>query len=230
MPGGIELTQEAEPYLGLGPTTAMLSVACGTGELELYLAAKYGCPLTGIDLDEGFVRAAREKAAARGLGHLACFEIGDGNELDFGDATFDVVFCSGALCAFYHNGLREFYRVLKPGGRCAVTDVVWRHDQVPPEAVERWTEGTAHILTLAGNCAAFERQGFRTLFAQAYHEPAWWEAYYQDRGDAPHWDEERDHYRRDREHLGLGLWVARKERPDHHAPFSPLQIDRIHVQ
>jgi ubiquinone/menaquinone biosynthesis C-methylase UbiE len=210
MPGGIELTQEAEPYLGLGPTTAMLSVACGTGELELYLAAKYGCPVKGIDLSEGFIRTAREKAAARGLEHLATFQIGDGNALDFQDATFDIVFSSGALCAFYRNGLREFHRVLKPGGICAVTDVVWRHERVPSQVEKRWTAGTAHILTLAGNCAAFERQGFRVLFAQGYHQPAWWQAYYRDRGDAAHWIEERDNYRRDQEHLGLGLLIVQK--------------------
>lgn len=211
MPGGIELTQEAEPYLALGPTTALLSVACGTGELELYLAAKYACPITGIDLDERFVQAAREKATSRELDHLVSFEIGDGNELDFENDTFDVVWCSGALCAFYHNGLREFHRVLKPRGTCTITDVVWRHEGVPSEVAARWTDSTAHIMTLDGNCAAFERQGFRILFAQGYHQPAWWEAYYHDRGNAPPWIEEHDNYRHDQEHLGLGLWVAQKE-------------------
>jgi ubiquinone/menaquinone biosynthesis C-methylase UbiE len=211
MPGGVELTQEAELHLGLGPATTVLSVACGTGELELYLANKYECRIMGIDLSEGFIRQAREKAAARGLDPLARFRIGDGNALEFRDATFDVVFCSGALCAFFDKGLREFHRVVKPGGKCAITDVVWRHERVPPEVVQRWTEGTAHILTLAGNCEAFEQQGFRVLFSDEVHQPSWWEAYYQDRGDAPHWIEERDNYRHDQEHLGVGLLIVAKE-------------------
>ena len=211
MPGGVELTRDAEPHLGLGPATTMLSVACGTGELELYLANKYECRITGVDLSEGFIRQAREKAAARGLGHLVRFRIGDGNALEFEDATFDVVFCSGALCAFFHTRLREFYRVVKPGGKCVITDVVWRHERVPPAVVQRWTEGTAHVLTLAGNCEAFTQQGFRVLFSRVYHQPSWWEAYYHDRGDAPHWVEERDNYRRDEEHLGVGLLIVTKE-------------------
>lgn len=189
----------------------MLSVACGTGELELYLAEKFGCPVVGVDLSASFIRAAREKAAARKLDDLASFEIGDGSSLAFGDASFDVVFCSGALCAFFESGLREFHRVVQPGGACAIIEVVWRHERVPPEVVERWAGGTAHVLTLAGNCEAFEQHGFRVLFAQEYHEPSWWEAYYQDRGSAPNWIEERDNYRRDREHLGVGLFVLRKE-------------------
>jgi SAM-dependent methyltransferase len=162
-------------------------------------------------LSEGFIQTAREKAAARGLDHLAIFQIGDGNALDFHDVAFDLVFCSGAPCAFYHNGLREFHHVLKPGGRCAITDVVWRQAHVPPEVVERWTGGIAHILTLAGNCAAFERGRFRLFYAQEHHQPTWWQAYYQDRGDAGHWIEERDNYLRDQKHLGLGLWVIQKE-------------------
>jgi ubiquinone/menaquinone biosynthesis C-methylase UbiE len=106
MPGGIELTREAERHIGLRPDTRMLSVACGTGGLELYLAEKFGCPVVGVDLSASFIRAAREKAAARKLDDLVSFEIGDGSSLAFGDASFDMVFCSGALCAFFESGLR----------------------------------------------------------------------------------------------------------------------------
>jgi hypothetical protein len=47
MPGGIELTLEAERFLDVQRDTRMLSVGCGTGELELYLAEKYGCTVEG---------------------------------------------------------------------------------------------------------------------------------------------------------------------------------------
>jgi ubiquinone/menaquinone biosynthesis C-methylase UbiE len=210
MPGGIELTREAEVQMGLGPSTTMLSVACGTGELELFLAEKFKCQLVGIDLDEGFIRRAREKTAARNLADSASFEIGDGNSLRFEEASFDVVFCSGALCAFFENGLREFHRVLKPGGRIAVIDVIWRREDVPKEVADRWTEGAAEILTVNGNCAAFKEKGFRVLFSRAYHEPSWWDAYYQDRGTAPYWIAEYERYKQDQEYLGLGLFVIEK--------------------
>jgi ubiquinone/menaquinone biosynthesis C-methylase UbiE len=92
---------EAERHLHLDPSTTVLSVACGTGELEIYWAEKYGCQVIGIDSAKSFVQQAQEKANARGLDHLALFRIGDGNVLDFEDTTFDIVFCSGALCAFF---------------------------------------------------------------------------------------------------------------------------------
>lgn len=210
MPGGIELTLEAERHLDMNPDTKVLSVACGTGELECYLAENYGCAIVGIDITEGFIERARKKAAARGLGSLVQFKIGDGNCLEFGNGMFDVVFCSGALCEFYDNGLAEFHRVLRRGGRAAIIDVIWKSEQVPRDVEQCWTEGTAKILTLDGNCRAFTSHGFKVLFSQAYHEPSWWEAYYDDRGNAPNWQQERANYRAHKDYIVLGLFVTEK--------------------
>jgi ubiquinone/menaquinone biosynthesis C-methylase UbiE len=213
MPGGIELTLEAERRLDIHPDNRLLSVACGTGELELYLAEKYGCSIEAIDIGEWAITRAREKVASRGLEHLVRFEIGDGNSLKFGAAVFDVVFCSGALGAFYDSGLKEFHRVLVPGGRAAIIEVIWRTERVPSSIQQRWTEGSAAILTIGGNHQAFEKQGFRVLFSKAYHEPSWWEAYYDDRGDATHWQEERASYRAHQDYLGLGVFILEKREP-----------------
>lgn len=71
MPGGVQLTMEAERHVALDSSTTMLSIACGSGELGLYLAEKYKCHMVGIDSDAGFIRAARQKTAARTLGDRA---------------------------------------------------------------------------------------------------------------------------------------------------------------
>lgn len=210
MPGGIELTQEAEQYLSLQSNAKMLSVACGTGELELYLATKYGCKIIGIDIGEWAITRAKKKSTERGLEHLAEFEIGDGNALKFEASTFDVVFCSGAICEIFNNGLKEFHRVLKPKGRAVIIEVIWRREDVPKEIEHCWTGGTAHVLTMNGNQKAFTECGFRTLFARDHHEPSWWEAYYEDRGNGAHWQEEKKNYQKHQDYLGLGLFVLEK--------------------
>ena len=211
MPGGIEMLLEAEQHLDLNVNTRLLSIACGTGELELYLAEKYGCTVTGVDVDERGVSRARDKAALRGLEAHAQFEIGDGNALRFPDQTFDTILCSGALWPFYDNGLREFRRLLVPGGRAAILDVVWLCDAVPKDVVQCWTEGEATVLTREGNIAAFGERGFQVIHAATYHEPAWWQAYYDDRGDAPHWQEEHASYRAHQSFLGVGLFILQRE-------------------
>jgi SAM-dependent methyltransferase len=210
MPGGIEMTRQAERYLDLRAGARLLSVACGTGELELHLAERHGCVVTGIDAGAWAIEKALSKAAARGLVHLARFVIGDGGALPLAAGSCDAVFCSGALCAFFDRGLREFHRVLVPGGRAAILDVIWRRDPVPVDVTARWAGGDAVILTLDGNRQAFRERGFRVRCARAYHEPAWWQAYYDDRGEAPHWRQERADYEADQAYLGLGLFVLEK--------------------
>lgn len=209
-PGGVELAQRAEEHLLLSPSASLLSVGCGTGELEVYFAAKYGCHVTGIDVRRAFIDRATEKALAWNLSGLARFEVGDGGALRFDDASFDRVFCSGALCAFFDDGLREFHRVLERQGRCAISEVLWRNDDVPAPVMRRWTRGAARVLTLEGNRAALQRQGFRVLVSQTYHEPTWWESFYQDRSTAANWIQEREDYRQDQEHFRLGLFVVEK--------------------
>ena len=210
LPGGIELAEEAAAHLHLSPDTRFLSVGCGTGELEVYFAARHGCCVTGVDSRREFIERATAKARARQVEGLASFEVGDGGALRFPDGSFDAVFCSGALCAFYEAGLGEFHRVLAPGGACAISDILWRHDDVPGQVVQRWTQGAAHVSTVEGHCAAFERHGFRVRHARAYHEPSWWKAFYAARSASPHWMAERDRYRQDRQHFALGLFILDK--------------------
>ena len=100
--------------------------------------------------------------------------------------------------------------MLGPGGRAAILDVIWRRDPVPAHVADRWAGVDAVLLTLEGNRRAFEGHGFRVRYARAYHEPAWWLAYYDDRGEAPHWRQERADYETDQAYLGLGLFVLEK--------------------
>ena len=210
MPGGIELTKAAENYMALTLDSKFLSVACGTGELELYLAEKYGWHITGIDSGQGFIERAQKKSIDRGLQKLVSFKIGDGNDLNFQSDSFDIVYCSGALCAFFYNGLKEFNRVLKSKGKAVIIDVVWRKEKIPKEVDECWAGSSAHIFTLDGNLRAFTGFGFRTIFSKEYHEPAWWDAYYEDMGNANHWQEERKNYQAHQDYIGLGLFVIEK--------------------
>jgi ubiquinone/menaquinone biosynthesis C-methylase UbiE len=210
MPGGIELTRIAETFVDLDPETKLLSIASGTGEMEAYLAGKHGCSIQGIDIDKQVVADANVKASRRGLGDRLSFSVGDGRKLPCVSRSYDVVFCSGALCAFFESGLRETHRVLRPGGRGIIIEVFWKKDHVPAEIEECWSEGTAHIQTLDGNGEAFARHGFRTIHAEGHDRPDWWEAYYKDRGESEHWKQERNNYRSHRDYLGVALFVIEK--------------------
>lgn len=100
----------------------MLDVACGTGELEKRMVERWPeVAVCGIDLSEEMLASARRKLAAY---PKMTFAPGDAAALDYPDASFDVVVC----CSAFHYMrkpdvvMREFARVLKPGGRVLIHD------------------------------------------------------------------------------------------------------------
>ncbi|MEX2150236.1 MAG: class I SAM-dependent methyltransferase [Steroidobacteraceae bacterium] len=82
------------------------------------LAGKYGAQVTGIDLEPQLIERATSRAAELGLSHQTEFRAVSLGPFRFPDASFDVVFTSGALTQTEDKAgiVAECLRVLKPGG------------------------------------------------------------------------------------------------------------------
>jgi ubiquinone/menaquinone biosynthesis C-methylase UbiE len=112
-------------WLRVTAETRVLDVACGSGGPAVFMAESTGCTVTGIDVNEAGLEAAQEAARARGLEQRASFLRADANEpLPFADASFGAIVCVDAINHAHDRGmvLREWERVLVPGGRLAFTD------------------------------------------------------------------------------------------------------------
>jgi len=105
--------------LGVEAGTALLDVACGSGQLGL-IAARRGARVTGIDIATNSIVAARGRAAAEGLD--ATFDEGDAEALPYPDASFDTVASIyGAMFAPRPELVAsEMLRVCRPGGTIAM--------------------------------------------------------------------------------------------------------------
>lgn len=108
------------------PGDSVLDAACGTGNLTL-TAQSYAGPtgkVVGIDAAPEMIEFARAKAARTGV--KVAFQVGLIEQLEFPDATFDVVISRLAIHHLpdhlKHKGFAEILRVLKPGGHVLIAD------------------------------------------------------------------------------------------------------------
>ncbi|MCR4439402.1 MAG: class I SAM-dependent methyltransferase [bacterium] len=104
---------------------SLLEVGCGVG-IDLVRFAKGGAIVTGIDLAEQSIALTRQNFALRGLS--GTFLVMNGEEMEFPDNSFDVVYAHGVLqyTADPAKMIGEIHRVLKPGGE-AIMMVYNRH-------------------------------------------------------------------------------------------------------
>ncbi len=105
----------------------ILDVATGTGDLAVAMSKLPNSTVVGIDLSEPMLSVARKKLPN------ATFELGEAEALNFADASFDLVTAGFGVRNFQHllQGLREFYRVLKPGGVALILEpMIPRHSIV----------------------------------------------------------------------------------------------------
>ena len=95
----------------------VLDYGCGRGEQAVALLERGARHVTGFDLSEAEVEAARVRAEARGFGSHATFLVADAHRTGFPDASFDLVVGRSIL---HHldvdAALAEIRRILRPDG------------------------------------------------------------------------------------------------------------------
>ncbi len=161
---GLAATAELAKLAGIAADMSVLDVGAGVGGPARFLAQTYGCRVTGVDLSERFVEAARYLTGRTGQSGEVSFEIGDALELPFADGRFSAVLLQHVAMNIVDRArlYSEIRRVLKPGGRLAIFDVVSGSGE--PHYPLPWarTPATSLILTAAATREAIERAGFRT--------------------------------------------------------------------
>ncbi|MFT6882338.1 MAG: demethylmenaquinone methyltransferase/2-methoxy-6-polyprenyl-1,4-benzoquinol methylase [Marinoscillum sp.] len=102
----------------------ILDIATGTGDFAIEALALNPDKVTGVDISEGMLSVGREKVIKRKLDHKIELLSGDSEELQFDDNKFDAVIVSFGVRNFENleKGLKDMYRVLKPGGKTVILE------------------------------------------------------------------------------------------------------------
>lgn len=118
-------------WLAIPSHASMLEIACGSGGLSLLAARELGATVTGVDINEQAVRAAREVAGdtggREGLPGRISFQVQDASRpLPFDEEAFDIVFCNDSINHLPERSavLRDWWRLLKPSGKILYTDPI----------------------------------------------------------------------------------------------------------
>src|SRR5215211_712534 len=106
------------------PDQRALDAGCGTGHTALAFAPHLA-EVLALDLTEAMLAQGRKLARDRGITNVT-FQRGDVEHMPFPDASFDLVTSRYSAHHYPHPlvALREFARVLKPGGTFLLVDVV----------------------------------------------------------------------------------------------------------
>ena len=151
----------------VGKGSHVLEVGSGSGGPAIYLATKRDCRVTGVDLNPLGVANGERLAAARGVGDRVSFRVVDAREpLPFPDAGFDAVLSNDVMAHIVNrlDVLRDWHRLLRPGGRMLFSDAMVVTGAVSnAELAARSSIGSYLFVPPGENERFIEAAGFRLL-------------------------------------------------------------------
>ncbi len=172
-PGGKRSTKKLLQLCDIHQNKRVIDIGCGPGDTTIYIAKKYGCHVTGIDILPEMIKKAKENAIKYKVDHLTRFEVLDAMSPAFSDFSFDVAIFQAVLIFGDKQKMLNFtYRVLNDNGLIGANELTWRGN-LPREIKETFAEEFAQPLINAETkddwISIFSKAGFRKVACDEIH-------------------------------------------------------------
>ncbi|MDR5865433.1 class I SAM-dependent methyltransferase [Halomonas koreensis] len=142
----------------------VLDVGCGTGGASRLLADEFGAEALGVDITPAFVDVAEWLSRATGLADRTRFLCADAARLPLPSASVEVIWCQHALMNMPEptRALAEWHRLLVPGGRLLLHEVVAGDNPAPLALPVPWARSaaTSHLVSGRALEALLDAAGF----------------------------------------------------------------------
>jgi demethylmenaquinone methyltransferase/2-methoxy-6-polyprenyl-1,4-benzoquinol methylase len=120
----IQWRKKVRKLLAASQPKTILDVATGTGDLAIELSKLNPDQIVGLDIAANMLDIGKEKIKKKELDKVIEMQLGDSENMPFSSNTFDAVTVAFGVRNFENlqKGLKEMYRVLKPGGIVAILE------------------------------------------------------------------------------------------------------------
>ena len=127
---------------------------------SIELVQTYGCSIEGVDMDPKTLEKARANIHEAGLDELVHMQQANAMKLPFPDDSFDIIINEAKIKA-----IKEYLRVLKPGGRLLTHDVSFTEERMEEQlaSLRQTINANVEPLHVADWQKLFEEQGFSSV-------------------------------------------------------------------
>ncbi len=163
-PGGYKATNELLNELRIDENSHVIDIACGKGTSAVYIAKKYGCKVTAIDISSELIEEARRLARNPDVAKRVNFLVGDAMKLPFEDNSFDAAVSQAMLVLVDDKiqTIKEAKRVVKKGGTAGWLELSWM-----AEPTEQFLDYVSTVLCSYCMRKAETYEGWKAVFAKA---------------------------------------------------------------
>ena len=161
---GFRATKEMAQALELQPGDRLLDVGSGLGGPARYMAQRFRCHVSGVDITPEWVALAQKLSEYTGFQDRVDFTVGDATALPYPDSSFNGAICQHVTMNIADRSqlFSEIYRVLKPGAFLAMSEQGLGVNGLPKFPVPWSEDGTgSHLLTAAETRGYLVSSGFR---------------------------------------------------------------------